>query len=148
MGFGADLKAICDRSKARTSEIVRQTALGTLQLMKERAPVAERGGGRLRANMQVGLDGINRDTSAAPGDDPEPRARATLSKWKPGQTIWLTNSLPYAVVVEYGLFGKPPGSANGPKTVAGYSSQAVGGFVRLSAQKVRETLREQAARLR
>ena len=73
-----------------------------------------------------------------------PAAAAALATWRPGQTIWVTNSLPYARVAEFGLYGKPPGSANGPKTVGGYSSQAVGGFVRLTAQDFAQSFRRAA----
>lgn len=145
MSFGADMRAIVERTKGRIEDVITKTALDMQAGMVNRAPVDT---GRLRANFQVGLGQINGDTSDPPGADAVGRTAAGLQRWKPGQTIYLTNSLPYAVVAEYGLYGKPPGSANGPKTRLGYSSQAVGGFVRLTVQDFTETLRKAAASVR
>lgn len=145
MSFGSDLRAIVERTKGRIENVVTKTALDMQAGMVRRAPVDT---GRLRANFQVGLGQINGDTSAALGSDAVARTAAALPAWRPGQTIYLTNSMPYAFVAEYGLYGKPPGSANGPKTRLGYSSQAVGGFVRLTVQDFTETLRKVAESVR
>jgi len=56
--------------------------------------------------------------------------------------------MPYARVAEFGLYGNPPGSANGPKTSGGYSSQAVGGFVRLTVQDFEQVFRKAARSLK
>lgn len=124
-----------ERINGRTDLVVRGLAVRLVDGMKERAPQDT---GVLRANFQVGLDEINTDTSSPAGSDPVARATSSLENWRPGQTIYMTNSMPYAVVVEYGLYGKPPGSANGPKTVGGFSKQSVGGFARLTAQNVQQ----------
>ena len=147
MSFAAELQKACDRAKDRAVETVRLTALGVHAGMARRAPVSDEEGhpgGRLKSNFQVGIGSINTATNAPAGSDPAPAAAAALATWRPGQTIWVTNSLPYARVAEFGLYGKPPGSANGPKTVGGYSSQAVGGFVRLTAQDFAQSFRRAA----
>lgn len=141
MSFGEDLKRIVERTKAKTSEVVRKSAIDMQSSMASMAPVDT---GRLRANFQCGLGAIDKSTSDAPGSDAVARTRGALAEWKPGQTIYLTNSLPYAHVAEYGLYGKPPGSANGPKTVNGFSSQAVGGFVRLTVQRFEQFVHKSA----
>jgi hypothetical protein len=145
MSFAADLQKLCERAKGQVEDVVRKVALDLDKEMVARAPVDT---GRLRSNMQVGLGEINTDTSRKAGDDPIPPAEATLAKWRPGQAIYITNSLPYARVAEYGLWGKPPGSANGPKTVGGFSKRAVGGFVRLAKQNVQRSLRNAARALK
>lgn len=45
---------------------------------------------------------------------------------------------PYSGVIDKGLYGKPPGSANGPKTQKGYSKQAPEGIVKPTLEKARE----------
>lgn len=145
MSFAADLQAVLDRAKDKAVDVVRKTAYDLDKGMVDRAPVDT---GRLKSNFQIGIGTINTATGAAPGSDPLPAAAAALATWKPGQTIWLTNSMPYARVAEFGLYGNPPGSANGPKTSGGYSSQAVGGFVRLTVQDFEQVFRKAARSLK
>ena len=104
MSFAAELQKACDRAKDRAVETVRLTALGVHAGMARRAPVDT---GRLKSNFQVGIGSINTATNAPAGSDPAPAAAAALATWRPGQTIWVTNSLPYARVAEFGLYGKP-----------------------------------------
>lgn len=142
--FGADLRKLISRAEGAASEIVRGVALDTANEMAERCPVDT---GRLRANIVCGIGSINKRNTIPAGTDPKPAITSALTRWKIGDPIYITNSVPYAIVVEYGLYGKPPGSANGPKTVAGFSSQAVGGFVRLTAQNIEQSLRKRVAAL-
>lgn len=143
MGFGADLRAVCERAKGRIDEVVRATAVGLYDGMQNRAPVDT---GRLRANFVVGLGSQNASTTLdTNAEAARAKAQGALAAWKRGEPIYITNSLPYAVVAEYGLYGKPPGSANGPKTVNGFPKQAVGGFVRLTVQDFQKTLRKAAS---
>ena len=141
MSFAAELQKACDRAKGRAADVVRATAVGLQSGMVQRCPVDS---GRLRANFQIGIGAINPRTTSSEGSDPVGRAQSAMASWRIGQTIWLTNSLPYAHVAEYGLYGKPPGSANGPKTRGGYSTQAPGGFVRLTVQDFEQTFRRAA----
>ena len=101
----------------------------------------------MRSNIVCGIGSINKRNTIPAGTDPQPGIESALARWKIGDPIYITNSVPYAIVVEYGLYGKPPGSANGPKTIAGYSSQAVGGFVRLTAQNIVQSLNKRVAAL-
>lgn len=141
MSFTDELQKACDRAKGRAADVIRATAVGLQSGMVMRAPVDT---GRLRANFQIGIGSINTQTTSSPGSDPVGRAQSVMGTWRIGKTIWLTNSLPYAHVAEYGLYGKPPGSANGPKTRGGYSTQAPGGFVRLTVQDFEQTFRRAA----
>ncbi|MBK7822931.1 MAG: HK97 gp10 family phage protein [Tessaracoccus sp.] len=131
MAFAEDLKRACDATKGRAEDVVRRSAIAMQKSMILKTPVDS---GRMRANFQCGLGDINRRNGYLPGSDALSRTAEALLNWKPGQDIYLTNSVPYAKVVEFGLYGKPPGSANGPKTVGGYSKQAPAGFARLTAQ--------------
>ena len=51
-------------------------------------------------------------------------------------TIWFSNNVPYALALEYGLYG------SGPKTVNGYSKQAPKGIYRLAVQSTEARLQE------
>lgn len=142
MSFAASLNKMCERAKDKAHVVVRKTAFELQGMMIDISPVRT---GRFRSNWQVGLGAINTSTDAAPdktGDAAKGRAQAALQGWKPGQTIYLSQSLPYARVIEYGLYGSPPGSANGPKTIGGYSSQAPAGVVRLAKQRYSDALAE------
>ena len=52
-----------------------------------------------------------------------------------GKRLFFTNNLPYINMLEYGGYG------NGPKTLLGYSDQAVGGWVRRELLIMRNGIR-------
>ncbi len=86
---------------------------------------------------------LMRSTSTGVADKSQPegadksdaRALAVLNEkvagWKPGQTIWILNSLPYAKRLEYG-----------------WSKQAPGGMVRLAVQNYSQTIKKVADQVR
>ena len=64
-----------------------------------------------------------------------------------GGVFWLTNSLPYALVLEYGLYPNPPkrgtyvkGEGWVIKSIGGYSKQAPHGMVRIAARNFAENV--------
>lgn len=147
MGFAENLNKLCERAKDNAHVVVRKTAFELQGMMIDTSPVRT---GRFRSNWAVGLGAINTSADAAPdktGDSAKGRAQAALQGWEPGQTIYLSNSVSYARALEFGLYGKPPGSANGPKTVGGYSQQASAGIVRLTVQRYSDALAEAVAGL-
>ena len=86
-------------------------------------------GGRFRANWQIGITTINAGTYREPdktGQSALTSGSLKLNEWKDGKTIYITNSLPYAQRLEYG-----------------WSSQAPGGMVRLTAQRFSNILQTQ-----
>ena len=62
-----------------------------------------------------------------PKDSGNARNKTKLKKTQQGSEI--VAKYDYSGVLDKGLYGKPPGSANGPKTVRGYSKQAPKGMV-------------------
>jgi hypothetical protein len=56
-------------------------------------------------------------------------AQKTLSEFELGDIFFFTNNLPYARVVEFGLYPNPPKKGTG-KTVGGFSKLAPQGMVR------------------
>ena len=114
MSFADSLAKYCKAAGEQIDTVVRKTALELQASMIEKSPVDT---GRFKSNWQVGISAINTDTSAAAGSDPRGRALIALQGYKPGNTIWLTNSLPYAKRLENG-----------------WSKQAPAGMVRLTLQ--------------
>ena len=96
--------------------------------------------GRFKGNWQCGVGGINaagsdrKDTTPLGKYDNLGASLATevaLKGWKPGQTINLTNSLPYAIRLEYG-----------------WSKQSPGGMVRLTVNEYADYLKKVVAELK
>ena len=119
MGFAADLKKLCDAAGDKAELVVRRAALDLGGQMIDRSPVDS---GRFKSNWMVAT-GAALDASTAAGGDPSgsasrARLQSKLEGWKPGQTTWISNSLPYAYRLEY----------------EGWSQQAPGGMVRLAVQ--------------
>ena len=94
--------------------VVRRTAIELQSMMIERSPVDT---GRFKGNWQAGVGVANTSTSDSVGNDALERTETVLNSWTPGQTIFLTNSMPYATRLENG-----------------WSQQAPYGMVRLSVQ--------------
>ena len=67
------------------------------------------------------------------------RVDKALTRLKIGQTFYLANNLPYARVVEYGMYPNPPKNPTG-KTINGFSKQAPAGMVRTNVNKAKAKL--------
>ena len=142
--FKRDFAKLLARAGDKVDLVVRKTALTLQSSMIEKSPVGNPSlwkdpsaappgytGGRFRANWQAGLSAVNTDTSAQPGADAEGRTRVVLAGWKPGQTIFLTNSLPYSKKIEHG-----------------HSTQAPVGVVKLTVQDFHEAVAKAAREIR
>ena len=68
-------------------------------------------GGRFRGNWQTGIDSMD-NTNDSPidpgGESTLNRTQAALQGWKPGQTIYLSNSMVYAARLETGWSKQAP----------------------------------------
>jgi len=106
--LGEQLRKIAENKKASLESIVRKTVLDMSANMMEISPVDT---GRFRSNWQYGVDAINADTSRAPdqsGSEALESIRSGIASWKPGETIFVTNSLPYAQRLENGWSQQAP----------------------------------------
>lgn len=106
--LGDQLKAFAEKTKADMETVVRKTAFSLGESMVVMSPVRS---GRFRGNWQYGTDAIN--TSISGADDKSGRTslnriQAGVRGWVPGQTMYLTNSLPYAQRLESGWSGQAP----------------------------------------
>lgn len=119
--FAALLKKAGDNAEI----VVRKTALELQGGMIEMSPVDT---GRFKGNWQCGVGYVNADTNAAANSDAKGRTELALQSWKVGQTIFLSNSLPYARRLEYG-----------------WSKQSPGGMVRITVQNYSAALAKAVA---
>ena len=140
--FRRNFSAILKRAGDKSEQVVRKVAIELQNSMILKSPVGNPDlwkskpppgyvGGRFRSNWQCGIGAANTSTSDAIGSDASGRTSTALQGWKPGQTIVLTNSLPYARVLEYGS----------------HSSQAPQGMVRLTVNEYTKHLEKVIAEL-
>lgn len=138
MSFAAQISAFGVKTKEQMDFFVFTICTDVANGIVLKTPVAEINGGRARANWLPSLDAPDRGTTSRK----DPSGTSVLSeargmaKLAAGRVFYLTNNLPYIRHLEYGLYGIPPGSANGPKTVGGYSKQAPAGMVRITINQV------------
>jgi hypothetical protein len=99
--------------------------------------------GRARGNWQASIGapaGGVLETADLDGNATIAKAQSSVIQ-APGNVFWITNNLPYIGVLEFGQYGNPPGSANGPKTIGGYSKQSPAGMVRVAIANLQADLR-------
>ncbi|HEY0860671.1 MAG TPA: hypothetical protein VGE19_07160 [Pseudoxanthomonas sp.] len=100
--FGLDIARFVEKAKAAPEQVVRKVGLDLASRVVLRSPVDT---GRFRANWNVAFGRV--DTLTTPSTDKTggktlERVRVQINGWTPGQDIYLTNSLPYAIPLEYG----------------------------------------------
>jgi len=127
MSFGKDLSKFNDKALDAAKKVLQGAALEVLGSVVKRTPVDT---GRLRGNWQTSLNSA-RSGEVDTGANVALRKIATeTSKMRLSDSIYMMNNLPYARTVEYGTF--PQGKGKTDKTLNGFSSQAVGGMVRVT----------------
>lgn len=92
------------------SSVIMATPVGDPDLWKRKAPPGYVGG-RLRANWNIGLGAMDTSTTTAidqSGSATTARATAKLAGASATQDVYITNSLPYAIPVEYGQSKQAP----------------------------------------
>ena len=115
-------------------EAVRATAIQTWAAIIKSSPVDE---GRFRANWFAtgktpSVKVTNKtDYSGSGAISNATQSVLTIKDWS---EFNLTNNLPYAPVIEYGLYG------DGPETISGYSKQAPRGVVGINIANSKRNL--------
>lgn len=120
--FRSDFGKVLKRAGDRAELVVRKSALNLLSQVVQASPVDT---GRFKSNWQTGIGAINSGTDST--DESVGRFHSAIGGWTAGQTIWLTNSLPYAKRLEYG-----------------WSKQAPGGMVRIAVQDFKNLIQQAA----
>jgi hypothetical protein len=114
--FALNIRAFVEKAKAAPAQVVRKATLDLLTAIVLRSPVGNPDlwahkpppgyvGGRFRANWNVSLsapDASTTDATDKSGDATIHRGLSVLVRADGQQDIYITNSLPYAVALEYG----------------------------------------------
>jgi hypothetical protein len=127
--LGIDIDRIINKAKENGAAVARKVALELQARVIEKSPVDK---GFLRANWNVSLNLMDTAeySSDISGSTAIARGVGELFSFKVGDSIYITNNLPYVGKLEFGLYG------DGEKTSGGYSKQAPQGFVRITYKEV------------
>jgi hypothetical protein len=125
---------LAKKTKTDIETVIRAAAFKLFSDVVIRSPVDT---GRFRANWNVSHNTI--DTTVTENVQKDmmvkmEQVRSALLNIPIGGTFWLANSLPYALVLEYGMYPNLP-TGGEDKTIGGYSRQAPHGMVRISARE-------------
>lgn len=135
MSFAREISAFGVKTKEQMDFFVFTICMDITNGVVLKTPVDT---GRARANWFPSLDApsnaISTRTDASGGT--AINAAQGIAKEAAGRVFYLSNNLPYIRHLEYGLYGTPPGSTNGPKTIGGFSKQAPAGMVRTTINEV------------
>lgn len=129
MGWSIPLDKLAEKTQKDLETTARIATVSLYSAVVFRSAVDK---GRFRANWNVSYGAP--DTTVTESTD-KTRADREVQKVMTlpvGGITYLSNSLPYALVLENGGYPNPPKSGTG-KTSGGYSIQAPQGMVRISA---------------
>ena len=121
----ADINALLQKVGDKAQEVARQLAINLQNSVILKSPVDT---GRFRNNWTCGINAVNTATTEAvdkTGADALSRTKSTLQNFQMGDTVYLTNSLPYAQRLEYG-----------------WSQQAPAGMVEITVTEFRQYLQK------
>lgn len=152
--WSVPLDRLAEKIGKRIDDVVRTSTVLLFQRVVMRSPVDT---GRFRANWNVSYGQPDRTTSGSTEPSESAKSASVQAAVLPlpvGGTVYLCNSLPYAGVLEYGLYPNPPkmGSRkrgeDGPTVhvIGGYSMQAPSGMVRVSALEFKQAVEEAVRR--
>lgn len=68
-------------------------------------------------------EALNEFKRVTPVQSGNAKKQTKLTVSKPGNNFKIEQDTAYSKVIDKGLYGKPPGTANGPRTTNGYSTQ-------------------------
>ena len=121
--FALQLQKFAEKAKANADLVVQKVTLDVARSVIEKSPVGNPSlwkspppagyvGGRFRANWMFGVGQIDSTTTEEidkTGRLTETRLAAAIRATKAGGVTYLSNSLPYAIPLEYGHSGQTPG---------------------------------------
>jgi hypothetical protein len=126
--WNVNLQELARRYNQRFEDVARMTCIELFSRVVLRSPVDT---GRFRANWQLSYASIDTSVTTSTdetGNDKIAQIRATAAEFKLGQILYFTNSLPYAAVLEYGLYPNPPEEGSKKRGEAGKAVHVVGGY--------------------
>lgn len=134
--FAANVQKWVDKAKARLEAVVTETRVEVYNRLVLKSPVDT---GRFRANWHLEGQPYTYTDDKTSSDGSEFLSK--LSELAKHDVVYILNALPYARVLEYGLYGTGPG-ATVKTTRDGYSVQAAYGMVRITAVEWPQIVRE------
>jgi len=136
----AQLNAVLERTRAKADQWVRVITMEADRRLIEKTPVDT---GRAAGNWNIGVDAADNTWSDLKRPGPRPELPEGVGL---GHRIYLTNSVPYIELLEYGGYPNPPKRGKG-KTIGGYSRQAPQGMVRITAVELAPVAEEIAQKI-
>lgn len=122
MTFSSDLKKFAKKADKNLSKTIRSSVSQVFGAIIKETPVGNQSewenpkvknyvGGRLRNNWNTNLNSINESANRPPdssGSGSDGDLLTAMGRYKNGDTIYLSNSLPYAQAVEEGWSKQRP----------------------------------------
>lgn len=141
---------LAEKTNQKIEDVVRKSTIEIFSRVIMRTPVDT---GRARGNWIASYNRFEQSTSDfrdKSGKGSVAVMKGQVMSFPIGGTVWLTNSLPYAVVLEYGLYPNPPKIGSKKRgeteprvhTVGGYSMQAPQGMVRKTVLEFEAAVKE------
>lgn len=136
MSFELDLRAFIEKAKGNADQVVKKVGIDMLAKIVDRSPVGNPSlwqsppppgyvGGRFRGNWQVTFNApatAELERIDASGSSTKAAGAAVIAAYQSGiNSIWLTNTVPYAMALEFG-----------------HSSQAPAGMARVTAAEFQQ----------
>ena len=139
--FALDLSKFVNLTKGKMAVVVKKSFIQLSSEIIETSPVDT---GRFRANWLPAVNGYRIDTIEST-DETKAIAKvvSTVNKYKLGDSVTLSNNLPYSTAIEFGLF-----RGEGAKIVGGFSKKAPAGVVRVNIQRWQKYVDENARKAR
>ena len=138
--FALDVEKFAESFIEGAENAVRGVTYNVFSNIIKSTPVDE---GRARANwfatgQSPSSKKTNKEDNSQDGKDTAKNMEFVVFGIKDWSKFTLTNNLPYINHLEYGLYNQ------GPNTVLGFSSQAVGGMARINIAKANKLLEQEA----
>lgn len=127
-GWSIPLDQFAAKVKLDLETVTRKATLDVFGAVVLKSPVDT---GRFRANTNVSYGAPDTAVTASTDAGRAQRELAKVMSLPVGGVTYISNSLPYATVLEYGGYPNPPKNPTG-KTAGGYSIQAPKGMFRIS----------------
>ena len=139
--FALDLSKFVNLTKGKMEVVVKKSFIQLSSEIIETSPVDT---GRFRANWLPAVNGYRIDTTEST-DETKAIAKvvSTVNKYKLGDTVTLSNNLPYSTAIEFGLF-----RGEGEKIIKGFSKKAPSGVVRINILRWQKYVDENARKAR
>jgi hypothetical protein len=150
--FGNQIRKIADKIGVEVDAVAKRFVGEAFSRIIQKSPV-DTGNFRNNWNFAVGEPDASNETRTGGGEGlfaQEIRGTVAAKIKLNGETVYLTNSLPYAHVLEYGLYPNPPKLGSKKRgevgyaihTIGGYSMQAPHGMVRVTVAEIDSILQE------